>query len=198
MASAPAADTTVTITVYDSLGASDTASLVLDLTPALPLNVTPASITLTGFTNPDGTNDDNVIFFITGGIPDYRMFSSNNALIASIGPLGAGVIQFTIDPEAVGANQTVTLTIEDSVGVTKTVTVNLTPTSSSMAVNPATIAVLRGSTVPVYILGGSFPYTLHTTSATCAPVPASPYLGTSFNVSTGGGLGVCRNPHGNS
>ncbi len=46
VASVPTADTTVTITIYDSLGTSVAATLVLDVPPILPLVITPSTQTI--------------------------------------------------------------------------------------------------------------------------------------------------------
>ncbi|MFH1120935.1 MAG: hypothetical protein V1775_14040 [Bacteroidota bacterium] len=160
VAGVPTTDTTVTITIYDSVGSSKTASLVLDVVPTAALTVTPASITVTGLANLDSNAADDVKFYISGGLGTYSMFSSNGAVIASQGSLGANNF-FTIDPDDVATSTSVTLTVEDTEGTIKTVTVTVTPATSAMAVNPSAIVVDGALNITYNILGGVTPYRIY-------------------------------------
>jgi hypothetical protein len=189
---APSVDTTVTITIYDSAGSSVSASLVLDVAAVSPLSVTPSSITVTGIANPDSDDSDNVIFTITGGTGSYSMYSSNGAIIASQGLLGGST--FTVDPDAVAVNTTVTITVQDSVGNTDTSTVTVTPPTSSFRLNPIAVTILEGDSVTIYISGGIGPYETFTTDpGACVPAPGGgslPNTATSFVVNPGAGCSV--------
>jgi hypothetical protein len=50
--SVPTADTTVKITIYDSVGANTSASLILDIPPIVELDVNPPTATVVGIANP--------------------------------------------------------------------------------------------------------------------------------------------------
>jgi hypothetical protein len=168
----PATDTTVTITVYDSVGDSDSATLEIVFTQVQTLTVLPQSVTLTGFADPDGDDPaDDITFYITGGIAPYTMYSNNHAIIASQGGLGGNT--FTVDPDAVATSTTVTITVEDSDGNIATPSVTVTPPTSSFTLNPSSISVLQGDSVDVYILNGVGPYNTYTTdnTGTCVPAP---------------------------
>jgi len=167
----PVDDTTVTITVYDSLGNSATAQLVLQISGAGELTVTPSSVSLTGIAGQtDGDPTDDITFYISGGTPDYSMFSNNNAVIASQGALGAGITTFTIDPDEVSSSTSVTLTVVDSVGATKTVTVTVTPATSAFGINPSAISVTSGVTINYHIIGGLPPYDVYTSDTAVVTV----------------------------
>jgi len=165
----PSSDTTVKITVTDSRGVSAQASLVLDVGPPVALSLNPISIALTGFTNPDNDDSDNVTFYIQGGQPPYSMYSDDDAIILSQGQLAGN--SFTIDPEAVPAAQPpsppatttpsiVTLTVEDSLGATVTAKVSVFPAESFISTNPRSITVVHPTTIPFHILGGLPNYTI--------------------------------------
>lgn len=173
----PSSDTTVTITIYDTAGSSVSASLVLDVGSPSPLLLTPSTVTVTGFSNPETPANpaDNVTFTITGGTGPFSMYSNNNAIIASQGGLGAGISAFFVDPDSVATSTAVTITVEDSLGATDTSTVTVTPPVSSFSLNPSTIGVLEGDSVTVYIYGGTGPYETFTTDiGSCVPAPDVP------------------------
>ncbi|MBI5675245.1 MAG: Ig-like domain-containing protein [Nitrospirae bacterium] len=168
---APSVDTTVTITIYDSAGSSVTATLVLDVAGVTPLAVAPSAVTVTGFANPEANPADDVTFTITGGTGPFSMFSNNNAIIASQGPLGGST--FVVDPDAVAVSNAVLITVQDSIGAFATATVTVTPPVSSFTLLPSAISVLEGDSVTVYLYGGIGPYETFTTDASglCAPAP---------------------------
>ena len=161
VASLPSTDTTVGFTIYDSVGSSTTASLVLDIVPTDPLDVLPSSITLAGL--PAGDSGDNVTFFISGGSGTYIDVVSNNTAVIP-NPTIAGN-QFTIDPNVVATSTIVTLTVQDSTGATDTTSVTVTPATSSLGINPSSIAVYIGESIPFHIIGGVPPYDIFTNNA---------------------------------
>ena len=166
------ADTTVTITIYDSAGSSTTASLILDVGPTSPLNVLPGTVSVTGL--PAGDTGDNVKFFISGGSGDYiSVVSSNNTVIDN--PSIVLGNQFTIDPVVVAASTSVTLTVSDSVGATKTTTVTVTPATSSLAINPSSITVDQSVGNFTFTIIGGFPsYDLFTSDISIVTVEGGP------------------------
>jgi len=169
-------DTTVTITIYDSVGSNITASLVLDIVPTLPLSVTPESVSVTGLAS---TTDDNVTFFISGGSGTYTGVSNNTAVVPNPTIVGNN---FTIDPQVVSASTPVTLTVVDSLGATDTATVTVTPATSSMAINPSTITVDVGTVIAFNIIGGLPNYSVYTSDMTVLALASNPepVSGTSF------------------
>jgi hypothetical protein len=109
------------------------------------------------------------------------MYSSNNAIIASQGDLGASTNYFDIDPEAVATSTDVTLTVVDDEGATKEVTVTVTPATSSLALNPSSIDVYKDSSIRFFILGGTPNYRAYTTDPDCAEnVPDYTFSSTDF------------------
>lgn len=158
---------TVTLNVFDSIGGTTSATITIiggGAGPGTGLAVTPTSVSLTGLHNPDGSAADNVLFTITGGSPDYSMFSDNGAVISSAGALGAGITTFTVDPDSVAASTAVTLTVIDSVGAIAKATVTVTPATSSLAINPSTIAVSGSVPITFNIIGGLPPYKVYTSN----------------------------------
>ena len=119
----PATDTTVTITVSDNTGNTKTATLVLDIS-ALVIN--PSSVDLT-----DGPSTQTFLFQVSGGGPNYTITSSNPAIACNDNGNGicdgadtgtwtvttnGGTFTVTVEPNAVIADTTVTLTVQDSIG----------------------------------------------------------------------------------
>ena len=158
------ATATGTATITGSVGGLSNATTVTVLL-SKELTVTPASITVTGTS--DAT--DNVTFYISGGSGTYTgVFSNNTAVIPNP---AIAVNQFTITPAVVATSTTVTLTVVDSLGATKTVSVTVTPATSSMAINPSAISVdLAAGTVTFNIIGGLPPYDVFTTNSTIVTV----------------------------
>lgn len=150
---------TVTLNVFDSTGATKSATLTIVSSGVATMTINPASISVTGLAGAA----DSVTFFILGGTAPYTAYSSNTA-IAEITSVGAN--SFTVDPKVVAASTTATLTVVDSTGSNKTATITVTPLSSSMAINPSTITV-DSSTTEIYfsIIGGYAPYDLYTSNA---------------------------------
>jgi len=154
----PSADTTVTITIYDTAGHSVVASLALDILPLAAVTVTPAAVAVTGLSN----TDDEIPFFITGGTGTYvSVVSNNTAVIPNPTPTLVGN-SFTINPNPVAANTSVTLTVFDNEGHSGTATVTVTPATSSLGINPSAIEVSLGENIPFQIIGGVPPFDIYT------------------------------------
>lgn len=150
---------TITLNVFDSLGRTTSATITIIAGGAGGgvLTVTPSSISLTGLHNPDSNAADDIPFLITGGTGPFTVFSDNTNVIASPGPLGAGVSTFTVDPEAVSVSTSVKLTVLDtSNGTTATSSVTVTP--AIMRLNPASLSVTTGTTITFTIIGGAAPF----------------------------------------
>jgi hypothetical protein len=149
---------TVTLNVFDSIGGTTSATITIiggGAAGPVALAVTPASVSVTGLHNPDGDNSDNLQFRITGGTGPFTVLSDNSAVIAGLGTLATGLRVFNIDPNSVAASTAVTLTVVDTFdGSTATASVTVTPATSSLAINPSSISVTKGTIVTFNIIGG--------------------------------------------
>jgi hypothetical protein len=176
-----AATGNITLNIFDSLGNTGNATLAI-IQGATPTGMTlnPASISVTGLSG----SGDNVTFTITGGTSPYTAFSSNTAIAPVVTPPGLGNT-FTVGPEVVFGSTGVTLTAVDSLGLTKTATITVTPVSSSLGVNPSTIATVVGQTIQFQIIGGVSTYDVYTSDDTIVTVGGGAKInnlaGTAFN-----------------
>lgn len=116
---------TVTITANDSKGNTDSSALTI--LSASALSSTPVSANVCETTANCGSTSysTSVIFTITGGKSPYTVTSSNSAAISDPVVTAVSPFTFTVDANNGGitADTTVTLTITDSCGSTKTVAV---------------------------------------------------------------------------
>jgi hypothetical protein len=143
VASVPAVDTTVTISVYDATGTKKDVTLILDVPPVVPvvaLTVIPATQTKA---NP--LANDTVNYTILGGIPSYSVYSDKPAIATASAGFGPTM---TATVHSVPANTTtVTFTVYDAVGTSKSVTLILDVTGGGggggqMSINPTTATVV--------------------------------------------------------
>ena len=149
---------TIIYTVRDSVGSTTTGTLNITAPVPAELTITPASVTVQG--TADAT--DNVTFTITNGTAPYTVFSSNAAVVQVGTVTDTG---FTVDPQVVATSTSVTITAIDSLGVSKTVSVTVTPQSSSIAINPSSISVAEGTNNIVFnIIGGLGPFTVYSSN----------------------------------
>ena len=160
VAAVPTEDTTVTISIYDSLGNSINAELILDLPPLVPLAVIPVSQTIS---NPGG--GETADYQVIGGSGGYTAFSSNPAA-ASVAVAGSVVTATVGTPPT--TDTTVTITIYDSSGSSVTATLILdVPPLLTLAVIPPTKIISNpsgGETATYAIIGGSGGYTAHSSN----------------------------------
>ncbi len=180
----------VTLNVFDSVGATKSATLTVVASGVATITINPASISVTGLAG----NADNVTFIISGGTAPYTAFSSNTA-IAEIVSVGAS--SFTVDPKPVAASTAATLTVLDSNGLSKTATITVTPFSSSLGINPSTLAVTSGTNdIGFNIIGGTAPFTVYSSNASVVSldggggtgplvISTSPYSFTADALATG-------------
>jgi hypothetical protein len=82
---------------------------------------------------------------------------------------------FTVDPKVVAASSAATLTVVDSLGANKTATITVTPLSSSLGVNPSTLAVTVGTlNIQFNIIGGFAPYDIYTSNTSVLTLDGGP------------------------
>ena len=174
----PTTDTTVTITIFDSLGASVTASLILDIAPVLPLSVIPSSQTLS---NP--AIGDTAQYQIMGGTGGYAAFSNSPALATAV--IVGNIMTATVH-QGPSADTTVAFTIYDSAGssTTASLVLDVVPTVAlNMLPAAVTLTGVAGAedSVTFYITGGSGSYPTVTSSNT-AIIPTPAIAGNQFTI----------------
>ena len=118
---------TVTLTVFDSAGASDTATVTI--VAAAPFTVSPPSASLQA--GPAGSPLTQ-IFTVSGGIAPYTATSSNISVIPAaqlIIPAPPGPFTFTVNPVdgSVAASTTVNITVTDACAQSRQIPVLVTP-----------------------------------------------------------------------
>jgi len=164
----------VTLNVFDSLGATTSATITISGAGPGPgpgvLKVEPTSISLTGVS--DAT--DKVTFIITGGTSPYSMFSDNTAVIPNATDMTTSApFTFSINPNPVATTTAVTLTIVDKVGAIAKAIATITPASSSITINPSTIAVHHPTTITFRIIGGLATYKVYSSDTAVLTVNGS-------------------------
>ncbi|MCX8069442.1 MAG: hypothetical protein N2738_02940, partial [Thermodesulfovibrionales bacterium] len=149
------AATAVSFTITDSTGNSiNQPTVTVNPGGGATFSVSPNNVTVAGTS---GT-DDRVTFIINGGVGPFNVLTSNAPVVPA--PTVSGRT-FTINPNPVGANTAVTLTVIDlSNGATVTATVNVTPLITNFVVNPSTISMTNGTYTTFYIIGGTGPFTV--------------------------------------
>jgi hypothetical protein len=178
VAGVPATDTTVTITIFDSLGTSVNASLILDIGPVLPMTVIPSIQTLS---NPiAGTPAQ---YQVLGGTGGYSAFSNNPALVT------ASVVDNIVTATVQGipsADTTVTISIFDSAASTTTASLVLDVGSTTpLNVLPAAVTLTgvagAGDSLTFFISGGSGTY-VGVFSNNTAVIPNPAIAGNQFTI----------------
>lgn len=170
VAAVPATNATVTIAIYDSTGASISATLILNVTPAKPLTVIPPSQTIT---NP-ASLPTSVAYTIVGGVGPFTAFSEAPGFV-TVGVSGSTLTATVVVFPPV--NTAVKIDVFDSTGATTQVTLNLNPTP--LAVNPSAVTMTglgdlsAANTLTFTITGGKAPYTVFSNAAGVIPSPGS-------------------------
>ncbi len=180
---------TVTLNVLDSVGGKTTATITI-LAPGASsvLSVTPATVSVTGV----NTAADQVTFTISGGVTPYQStaLSSDTAVVDNASVSGNS---FTIDPKPVFTSTPVTMTVLDHTGAPATATVTVTPATSSLGINPGSIAVTTGTSIAFNIIGGTSPYKVYSSNTGIVALGGNPYLvppGTNPFIATTPGTGT--------
>jgi hypothetical protein len=163
VASVPSIDTTVTITIFDSLGDSVAASLILDVAPILPLAVIPTTQTIS---NP--TVGNTAQYQVTGGTGGYTAFSNNPALATAT--VAGNVVTATVQ-SVPSTDTTVTFTIYDSAAstISATLTLDVAPAQPlTVLPNARTISGETGGARTFTIFGGVPGYTVTSSNPSIA------------------------------
>ena len=159
----------VTLNIFDSVGATKSATLtIVSGGAATGITINPASISVTGLAGAT----DNVTFTIIGGTSPYTVFSTNTAVAEVVSTTAT---TFTVDPKVVAASSAATLTVVDSLGANKTAAITVTPLSSSLGINPSTLAVTNGTlNIQFNIIGGFAPYDIYTSDTSVLTLDGGP------------------------
>lgn len=174
--SVPTEDTTVNITVYDSLGSSVVGQLILDLPPILPLEVLPSALNIT---SRDTAQD--AVYTIFGGVQPYSVYTNNPQFT----PTMEGATQFKVTVPAHTPTATVTFTIRDNAGSKTTATLTITGLAIDVLPRSQTINGAPGGTLTYRVYGGTPPYTI-----------VSTYPAIAYNTTPGNGLWTVANAGG--
>jgi hypothetical protein len=153
------ADTTVTITIYDSAANSVAATLLLDIPPAQALTVLPDTRSISGVGGGQRT------FTIYGGAPGYTVTSGNPAKAFDSGAgdgnwsVALSGDAFTVNVPANTVAEDITLTVIDQAGTTKTATLKITA-GPTLSVQPGaqTISGTTGGPLTFTVAGGTQGY----------------------------------------
>jgi len=167
--------TSVTLNVLDNAFNTTTATItILPSGASSVLAVTPTSVSVTGTSD----TSDQVKFIISGGVTPYQgtAFSSNTAVVPNAAVSGN---TFTVNPNPVFASTAVTMTVLDNTGAPASATITVTPATSSLGVNPSTIAVFQGAPITFSIIGGLGPtFRVYTSDIGVITLPGglNPYI----------------------
>jgi Bacterial Ig-like domain (group 1) len=176
IATVPAGNRTVTLTVYDSAGTSVNAQLVLDVTGSgggggttQQVTISPSAATVAGVKNPDTDPSDNLSLLVSGGSPPYSCASSDSTIIANPGavlvPTGSTSGTFTVDPDQVTSTTTVTITCTDTTGASAATAITVNPPPFTITLDKTNViglasqdTVNHSNYVTATIVGGTGPY----------------------------------------
>ena len=158
--------TLVTLTIQDSAGTSVTAEVTVlpgPVSPPPPLVVLPSPV--------DVYSTIAAQLTVSGGVPPYRAFSSNTAVL----PVTQNVSGTTVNLLAttVAADTGVVITIQDSVAQSVPVSVTVHPKAAAagpLVVLPTSIVTSKGVPVTLTISGGLAPFKAYSSNPAVVPV----------------------------
>lgn len=142
------------VVVRDSVGASVAISVTISPISITPIDVLPGDST--------GSVGDNLRFVISGGSAPFTV-TNNNPSIATVSPSSVATSGGTFDASLLNAGSTV-VSITDSQGQVKKITITANVASSSMRISPSVLEIGEdnSSTFTLAIKGGTAPYRVFT------------------------------------
>lgn len=161
----PSSEGTCTITAT-----SGGVSATTDILVTTALTVLPGAQTI------DGIAGGTVSYTIYSGVAPYTVTSSNAAIAYDSAPgdgtwnVAASGDSFIVTVPAFTSAGTVTLTVRDAAGTTKTATLTITVPTSTLSITPTSFAI--GNAIPFdvdvqyFVSGGVAPYTVYYTLLT--------------------------------
>jgi hypothetical protein len=176
LAGSVSSTTTATITIQDSAGTSITSQVTIlpgPVSPPPPLVVLPSPV--------DVYSTIATQLTVSGGVPPYRAFSSNTAVLPVTQNVPGSIVNLV--PTTVTLDVGVVITIQDSVGQSATVNVTVHPKAVTppppLVVLPSTVVTSKGAAVTLTISGGLAPFKAYSSNPAVVPV-AQAVAGTSI------------------
>lgn len=153
------------VVVRDAVGATVTIAVTVTAAATTPLDILPGDST--------AAVGDTLTFRVTGGTAPFTL-TNNNPSIASVTPATVSVSNGTFTAKLLNVGATV-LSVTDSQGVLKKITITSTAANSLLRLSPSTITVGEDSTAnfDLTIYGGTGPYRAFTSDLTLSSVPAT-------------------------
>ena len=171
------------VVVRDAVGATVSIAVTVSPSAVVPIDVLPGDAT--------GAVGDNLTFVVTGGSGSYTI-SNNNPSIASVSPTSIGSSGGTFTASLLNAGST-TISITDSQGQVKRITVTANVAGSTMRISPSAIEIGEDNTsaFTLNIKGGTGPYRVFTSDLVKSGVAVS---GNIITVSVGTQGSRCIHP----
>ncbi|MBR7801640.1 beta strand repeat-containing protein [Undibacterium fentianense] len=150
------------IVIRDSLGAPVNIAVTVSSVANTAVNILPGDST--------GAVGDTLVFKISGGSPNYTI-TNNNPSIATVSPTSISTTGGTFTAKLLNVGATL-VTIVDSQGQTKSITITATAASSLLRISPNTLLVAEESTntIDLSIYGGTPPYRAFTSDLNLSSV----------------------------
>ncbi len=175
----------VTVTIKADAGGAPSGTTQVTVTPpAQALTVIPGARTVVS-----QASEQTITFGITGGTPSYTTISSDPTRVynntVNNGSWSGSTITAKVAANACPGN--VTLTVYDSTGASKTVTVTIVG-GTPFSVAPLSVVCTTGVCTPslVTVTGGLLPYTIASSDVVLVPTPTPPVAsGGTFTVTSG-------------
>ncbi len=159
---------------------------------SIAVTVTAAATTLLDILPGDSTAavGDTLTFRVTGGTAPFTL-TNNNPSIASVTPATVAAANGTFTASLLNVGATI-LSITDSQGVLKKITITATAANSQLRLSPSTITVGEDSTASfdLTIYGGTGPYRAFTSDLTLSSVPTTTITQTANGTAMTVGLGT--------
>jgi len=179
IASVPTGATTVTFSIFDSVGAKKDVTLKLNIVGGGggtgSMLVQPSSATVAGIQNPDTSAADNLTFAITGGVTPFNCISNNTAIITSPGAVNNTTSSFTVDPTSVAVSTVVTITCTDINNLVASTVITVTPQPFSITTDVTNVIGISNpdaqpsDNVTVTVAGGTGPYIVQSSNPALTP-----------------------------
>jgi hypothetical protein len=177
------AEGTSQILVFDSTGSSVTIGVTVTKTNTLQISIQPESAI--------GNVGDTLTFLVSGGKPSYSV-TINNPSIASVTPTSVSASGGSFSATLLNTGTT-DITITDSSGQTKSLTITASQISTQLRLSPNAITMGEDntSTLSLNIYGGTAPYTAFTSDQTLTSVSTS---GSVLSIGLGTKANRCIDP----
>lgn len=177
------AEGTSQVLVFDSSGSSVTIGVTVNKANTLQITIQPESA--------NGNVGDTLTFLVSGGKPSYSV-TINNPSIASVTPTSISSSGGSFSATLLNTGTT-DITITDSAGQTKSLTITANQISTQLRLSPNAITVGEDNTsiLSLNIFGGTAPYTAFTSDQTLTSVSTT---GSVLSIGLGTKANRCIDP----